>query len=68
MSARHRRMLPPINAFSAAARHRSGAPAFRRFTAALATGYHPDGSAPEPGFRKARCARSFAHAPHDALR
>jgi hypothetical protein len=22
--------------------------------AALATGYHPDGSAPEPGFRKAR--------------
>jgi hypothetical protein len=31
-----------------------GAPAFRRFTAALATGYHPDGSAPEPGFLKAR--------------
>jgi hypothetical protein len=31
-----------------------GAPAFRRFTAALATGYHPDGSAPERGFLKAR--------------
>jgi hypothetical protein len=31
-----------------------GAPAFRRFTAALATGYYPDGSAPEPGFLKAR--------------
>jgi hypothetical protein len=31
-----------------------GAPAFRRFTAALATGYHPDGSAPEPGFLKTR--------------
>jgi hypothetical protein len=31
-----------------------GAPAFRRFTAALTTGYHPDGSAPEPGFLKAR--------------
>jgi len=31
-----------------------GAPAFRRHAAALATGYHPDGSAPEPGFLKAR--------------
>ena len=31
-----------------------GAPAFRRYAAALATGYHPDGSAPEPGFLKAR--------------
>ena len=29
-----------------------GAPAFRRFTAALATGYYPDGSAPD----LARCA------------
>jgi hypothetical protein len=41
-----------------------GAPAFRRFTAALATGYHPDGSAPDPGFLKAWRARSFARAPH----
>jgi len=31
-----------------------GAPAFRRIAAALTTGYHPDGSAPEPGFLKAR--------------
>src|SRR2546430_2262562 len=35
-----------------------GAPAFPRFTAALATGYHPDGSAPEPGFLKTRRTRS----------
>ena len=41
-----------------------GAPAFRRFTAALATGYYPDGSAPEPGFLKARRARCFARSPH----
>jgi hypothetical protein len=44
-----------------------GAPAFRRFTAALATGYYPDGSAPEPGFLKARRTRCFARSPHDAL-
>jgi hypothetical protein len=44
-----------------------GAPAFRRFTAALTTGYHPDGSAPEPGFLKARRAGCFARAPHAAL-
>jgi hypothetical protein len=31
-----------------------GTPAFRRFTAALTTGYYPDGSAPEPGFLKTR--------------
>jgi hypothetical protein len=43
------------------------APAFRRFTAALTTGYHPDGSAPEPGFLKARRPRCFAGSPHDAL-
>jgi hypothetical protein len=29
-----------------------GAPAFRRFTAALTTDYYADGSAPEPGFLK----------------
>jgi hypothetical protein len=39
-----------------------GAPAFRRFTAALTTGYHPDGSAPEPGFLKARRNECFAAA------
>jgi hypothetical protein len=44
-----------------------GAPAFRRFTAALTIGYHPDGSAPEPGFLKARRAGCFARAPHAAL-
>jgi hypothetical protein len=27
-----------------------GALAYRRFAAALATGFYPDGSAPEPGF------------------
>jgi hypothetical protein len=43
-----------------------GAPAFRRYAAALTTGYHPDGSAPEPGFLKARRARCFARSPHDA--
>jgi hypothetical protein len=43
------------------------APAFRRFTAAFTTGYHPDGSAPEPGFLKARRTRCFAGPPHDAL-
>jgi hypothetical protein len=37
-----------------------GAPAFRRFTAALTIGYHPDGSAPEPGFLKAWRAGCFA--------
>jgi hypothetical protein len=31
--------------------------------AALATGYHPDGSAPEPGFRDAAVARCFAGKP-----
>ena len=31
--------------------------------AALATGYHPDGSAPEPGFRDAVAARCFAGKP-----
>jgi hypothetical protein len=31
--------------------------------AALATGYHPDGSAPEPGFRDAAAARCFAGKP-----
>jgi hypothetical protein len=41
-----------------------GAPAFRRFTAALATGYYPDGSAPEPGFLKTRRTRCFARSPH----
>src|SRR5262249_13914709 len=44
-----------------------GAPAFRRFTAALTTGYHPDGSAPEPGFLKTRRARCFARSPQCAL-
>jgi hypothetical protein len=43
-----------------------GAPAFRRFTAALAKGFYPNGSAPEPGFLKARRARCFARSPHDA--
>jgi len=45
-----------------------GAPAFRRFTAAFTTGYHPDGSAPEPGFLETRRARCFARAPHAASR
>jgi hypothetical protein len=40
-----------------------GAPAFRRFTAALATGYYPDGSAPEPGFLKTRRTGCFAPSP-----
>jgi hypothetical protein len=31
--------------------------------AALATGYHPDGSAPEPGFHDAAAARCFAGKP-----
>jgi hypothetical protein len=44
-----------------------GAPAFRRFTAALATGCHPDGSAPEPGFLKGTAYRSFARPPHKAF-
>jgi hypothetical protein len=44
-----------------------GAPAFRRFTAALATGYYPDGSAPEPGFLKAWRARCFARSPQTPL-
>jgi hypothetical protein len=43
------------------------APAFRRYAAALAKGFYPDGSAPEPGFLKARRARCFARSPHDAL-
>src|SRR5580692_12808134 len=40
-----------------------GAPAFRRFTAALTTGFYPDGSAPEPGFLKARRKECFARSP-----
>jgi hypothetical protein len=48
------RRMTAIAAQSAAARRFEGAPAFRRFTAAFTTGYHPDGSAPEPGFPKAR--------------
>jgi hypothetical protein len=44
-----------------------GALAFRRYAAALATGYYPDGSTPEPGFLKARRTRCFARSPHDAL-
>jgi len=35
--------------------------------AALATGYYPDGSAPEPGFLKARRTGCFARSPHNAL-
>jgi hypothetical protein len=45
-----------------------GALAFRRLTAAFTIGYHPDGSAPEPGFREARRPRCFAGSPHDASR
>jgi hypothetical protein len=41
-----------------------GALAFRRLTAAFTIGYHPDGSAPEPGFLKARRTRCFAGSPH----
>jgi hypothetical protein len=44
-----------------------GAPAFRRFTAALTNGFYPDGSAPEPGFLKARRNECFARSPHNAL-
>jgi hypothetical protein len=44
-----------------------GAPAFRRFTAALAKGFYPNGSAPEPGFLKARRKECFARSPHNAL-
>jgi len=49
-----RRRLPMLSARLRAAL--GGAPAFRRFTAALANGFYPDGSAPEPGFRKTRRA------------
>jgi hypothetical protein len=61
------RRMTAIAAQSAAARHFEGAPAFRRLTAALTIGYHPDGSAPEPGFLKARRPRCFAGSPNDAL-
>src|ERR1700728_4092108 len=44
-----------------------GAPAFRRFTAALTNGFYPDGSAPEPGFLKARRKGCFARPTHNAL-
>src|SRR5579872_5324717 len=43
------------------------APAFRRFTAAFATGCHTDGSAPEPGFLKAAAAKCFARTPRRRL-
>jgi len=49
---------------SAAARLAIGALAFRRSAAALATGYHPDGSAPDPRFpppAKARCFARFGN-------
>jgi len=36
-----------------------GAPAYRRSAAALATGYYPDGSAPEPGFPKDSSSQVF---------
>jgi hypothetical protein len=36
--------------------------------AALATGYHPDGSAPEPGFLEAAAARCFAGKPQRCVR
>ena len=53
-----RRIVLPIAACAAA--HPSlDAPAYRRFTAALATGSYPDGSAPEPGFLKYGLAGVF---------
>jgi hypothetical protein len=55
-SAQQRRMSPFAEPLARLRAAFGGAPAFRRFTAALTTGYYPDGSAPEPGFRKARRA------------
>ncbi len=53
-----RRALSPPSSF--AGRVGRGAPAYRRFTAALATGSYPDGSAPEPGFPTSQARRCFA--------
>src|SRR5262245_53149512 len=46
----HQQMSPSADAWSAAARQLGARPPSGASTAALATGYHPDGSAPEPGF------------------
>jgi len=48
-----------MSAHRAAAHPWLDAPAYRRFTAALATGYYPDGSAPEPGFPKSQARWVF---------
>jgi hypothetical protein len=62
-----RRIVSPIAACAAARLSMRGAPAFRRSATALATGCHPDGSAPEPGFRKDAAARCFAGTPQSCL-
>ena len=65
-----RRIVLPIAAYAAARLPlcppplagegwEGAAPAFRRFTAALATGSYPDGSAPEPGFPCASSSQVF---------
>jgi hypothetical protein len=56
ISAQQRQTSPFADASARLRATLGGAPAFRRFTAALTTGYYPDGSAPEPGFRKVRRA------------
>jgi hypothetical protein len=56
ISAQQRQTSPFADASARLRATLGGAPAFRRFTAALTTGYYPDGSAPEPGFRKTRRA------------
>jgi hypothetical protein len=57
-----RRIVLPIAA-CAAAYPSLDTPAYRRFTAALATGSYPDGSAPEPGFPTSQARRCFARLP-----
>jgi hypothetical protein len=57
-----RRIVLPIAA-CAAAHPLPDTPAFRRFTAALATGSYPDGSAPEPGFPASQVRGCFAPSP-----
>ncbi len=57
-----KRIVLPIAA-RAAAHPWLDAPAYRRFAAALATGFYPDGSAPEPGFPKSQAHRCFAGLP-----
>jgi len=49
-----RRMLTMSALTRGCAASAGGAPAFRRSRSRRSIGYHPDGSAPEPGFLKAR--------------